>query len=144
MSLSATATRVGDSYRHEVDVNGRHVITTDEPVNLGGTDAGPAPHELLPATLASCISVTVALYAKRKGWVLEELSVDVDYDTESEPRRFDVTLHLPEGLTTEQVSRLTRVAEACPVRRALEAGFEFDEKIVSGDDPLAVAAGTPG
>lgn len=127
MSLKATATRVGDTLRHEVDVNGRHMIITDEPVDVGGTDFGAAPHELLPATLASCISTMIALYAKNKEWELENLSVDVDYNTSAEPRRFDVTVHLPDGLTEDRVRRLRRVAATCPVRRALEAGFEFEE-----------------
>ncbi len=45
MSMTATARRVGNSLEHEVDVNGRHTIVTDEPERLGGSDLGPAPHE---------------------------------------------------------------------------------------------------
>lgn len=131
MSFTATATRAGDGLLHEVDVNGRHVLITDEPASLGGSDEGPAPHELLPATLASCISTMIALYAENKGWELSELSVDVVYDNEALPRRFDVTVNLPGGLAPEQVARLKRVADTCPVRRALEAGFAFDERITT-------------
>jgi putative redox protein len=133
MSFTASARRIGDTLRHEVDVNGRHTIITDEPVSLGGSDTGPAPHELLPATLASCISTMIALYAQRKQWDIGEVRVDVEYDYESVPRRFDVTVHLPEGLTQDQIGRLTRVADTCPVRRALEAGFAFDERIRTAD-----------
>ncbi len=129
MSFTASARRVGDTLRHEVDVNGRHILVTDEPACLGGTDEGPAPHELLPATLASCISTMIALYAKNKGWELRELSVDVDYDNEAIPRSFNVTVNLPDGLAASQIERLRRVADTCPVRRALEAGFAFDERI---------------
>jgi len=129
MSFTATARTVGNSLRHEVDVNGRHTIITDEPTSVGGTDEGPAPHELLPATLASCISTMVAMYAKNRGWPLDGVSVDVEYDAGSVPRHFDVTVNLPAGLAPEQVRRLTRVADTCPVRRALEAGFAFDERI---------------
>lgn len=137
MSLTATARRLGDGLAHEIDVNGRHTITTDEPESIGGTDTAPAPHELLPATLASCISTMVALYANRKGWPLPDLSVDVVYETDSEPRRFDVTVHLPEGLTDDQIVRLKRVADTCPVRRALEAGFEFEEQMKFGAAPVS-------
>jgi putative redox protein len=129
MSLTASARRTGNGLRHEIDVNGRHAIVTDEPASLGGTDTGPAPHELLAATLASCISTMIALYATRREWDIGEISVDVEYDHESEPRRFDVTVNLPDGLTDDQVTRLRRVADTCPVRRALEAGFTFDERI---------------
>jgi len=129
MSFTASARSIDGTLRHEVDVNGRHTIITDEPVSLGGTDTAPAPHELLPATLASCISTMIVLYARRKEWDLGEVRVDVGYDYEVEPRRFDVTVHLPAGLTDDQVTRLKRVAGTCPVRRALESEFVFDERI---------------
>ena len=133
MSFTASARRIGDTLRHEVDVNGRHTIITDEPETLGGTDTGPAPHELLPAALASCISTVVAMYAQRKEWEIGEIRVDVVYDHESVPRRFDVTVHLPDGLTQDQIDRLGRVADTCPVRRALDVGFTFDERLHTAD-----------
>jgi putative redox protein len=129
MTLTASARRDGATLRHTVEVNGRHTIITDEPHSLGGTDTGPAPHELLPATLASCIATMIALYAQRHEWDIGEPRVEVAYDTETEPRRFDVTVHLPEHLSSDQVERLRRVADTCPVRRALNAGFEFCERV---------------
>ncbi len=137
MSFTASARSIDGSLRHEVDVNGRHTIITDEPLSLGGSDTGPAPHELLPAALASCISSMIVLYAQRKKWDLGDVSVDVAYDYESDPRRFDVTVHLPAGLTDDQITRLKRVSATCPVRRALEGDFVFDERIRV---PLRVAA----
>ncbi len=131
MSFTASARSIGGTMRHEVDVNGRHTIITDEPESLGGTDTGPAPHELLPATLSSCISTMIVLYAQRKGWDIGDVRVDVDYDHESEPRRFEVEVHLPGGLTDDQLARLRRVADTCPVRRALEGTFEFDERVLT-------------
>ena len=131
MTITASARRLGDGLTSEVDVNGRHTITTDEPVSLGGADRGPAPHELLPAALASCIATTIATYAANRDWDLEGLAVDVDYDTEARPRRFDVAVQLPDGLSSEQVRRLERVAASCPVRRALDAGFSFEERVLS-------------
>lgn len=131
MSFTASARSINGTMRHEVDVNGRHTIVTDEPESLGGTDTGPAPHELLPATLASCISTMIVLYAQRKGWELGDVRVDVDYDYESEPRRFEVAVHLPGGLTDDQIVRLRRVADTCPVRRALEGTFEFEERVLT-------------
>jgi putative redox protein len=129
MSLTASARSNGDTLRQELLVDGRHRLVTDEPAALGGTDTGPAPHELLPAALASCVAVTIRMYARTKGWTLGELSVDVDYDNRSTPRRCDVTIHLPDGLSPEQVRRLMRAAETCPVRRSIEAGMVFDEHL---------------
>ncbi len=127
--FTASARAAGGAVRHEVDVNGRHTIITDEPVGLGGTDAGPAPHELMAAMLAACASTMIVLYARRRGWALDDVRVDVRYDADPTPRRIEISLHLPEGLTFDQAERLQRVAEACPVRRALEAGFSFAEKL---------------
>ena len=130
MILKASARRDGGGLRHVLDVNGRHQLITDEPTALGGDDSGPAPHELLPAVLAACISTMIALYAKNREWDIGELSVDVLYDTDVTPRRFDVTVNLSENLSEEQLKRLRKVAESCPVRRAMEAGFEFHEQFI--------------
>jgi putative redox protein len=127
--FTASARTIGGTLRNEVDVNGRHTIVTDEPERLGGTDAGPAPHELMAAMLAACTSTMIALYAHRRDWQLGEARVDVRYDAEVTPRRVEISVHLPEGLTPEQVERLRRVAETCPARRALEAGFSFEEEL---------------
>ncbi len=142
MGMTASARRVGNTLRHEVDVNGRHVIVTDEPERLGGTDEGPAPHEFLPAMLASCVATMVEMYANRRGWDVGEVRVDVDYDTETRPHRVTVDVHLPDDLTHDQRGRLERVAETCPARRALEAGFVFEERIITtrrGSTDTAVA-----
>jgi putative redox protein len=131
MSMTATARRTGEGLTHEVDVNGRHTIVTDEPEHLGGSDRGPAPHELLAATLATCIATMIAMYAQKRNWDIGETTVEVDYDPETVPRRFSVELQLPSDLTSEQLRRLERVAASCPVRRALEGGFSFEERTVS-------------
>ena len=95
MSYKATAHSIDGTLRHKIDVNGRHTITTDEPAALGGTDTAPTPHELLAATLASCVSTMIVLYAQRRDWDLGDLHVDVTYDADSTPRQVEVTVHLP-------------------------------------------------
>ncbi len=130
MSMTATARSINGGLRHEVDVNGRHTITTDEPPRLGGTDLGPAPHELLAAALASCVSTMIVLYAQARDWQMGDVWVEVKYDPDVTPRHIDTRVHLPDGLSPEQIARLHRVAATCPVRRALEAGFTFEEQFV--------------
>jgi putative redox protein len=129
--MKATSNMVRGSLRSDVDVNGRHALVTDEPVRLGGTDEGPAPHELLPAAVASCVATTLAMYARTKGWDFEGIAVDVDYDNETVPRRLQIDVHLPDSLAPAQVERLRRVAKTCPIRRALETGFAFEERLVT-------------
>jgi len=132
MSLRATAHSSGDTLRQDILIDGRHALVTDEPERLGGTDTGPAPHELFPAALAGCVATTIRSYARAKGWQISDVEVDVVYDHQSTPRHFDVTITLPPGLAPEQRERLERVAAACPLRRAIEAGVEFEEHLVSG------------
>jgi putative redox protein len=110
-------------------IDGRHHLTTDEPERLGGTDMGPAPHELLPAALAACISTTLVTYARTKDWDIGEVAVDIVYDHKSVPRRFEVSIVLGGDLDEPQLARLRKVAAACPLRRALETGFEFEETV---------------
>jgi putative redox protein len=135
MSYTATAQPINGTLRHKIDVNGRHSITTDEPNRLGGTDTAPTPHELLAATLASCVSTMLVLYAHPRDIDLADLRVDVDYDADTSPRQVEITIHLPDHLTDDQVKRLEKVAETCPVRRALEAGFTFNERLVTTPSP---------
>jgi putative redox protein len=129
MSLIASSRSVPGTSRQKVLIDGRHRITTDEPVRLGGGGLGPAPHELLPAALASCISTTLVTYARTKQWDIGEVEVGVIYDNKAVPRRFDVTITLGGRPTEEQLERLRKVADACPLRRALETGFEFHEQL---------------
>jgi len=147
MSMRATAHLAGGGLRNEIDVNGRHTIVTDEPERLGGTDDGPAPHELLPAAVAACVTTTLAMYARTKEWELGDVAVDVLYDNEATPRRLEIDVHLPPGLSEMQVQRLARVARTCPIRRSLEAGFEFEERIgvdcATRNGPLNRAAAGP-
>jgi uncharacterized OsmC-like protein len=110
MSMTATARRVGNTLKHEVDVNGRHVIVTDEPERLGGTDKGPAPHELLAAMLASCVATMIAIYAQNRGWDVGEIVVDVDYDTDSVPAGSPACLS--EGVDRLPVALMGRCMQA--------------------------------
>jgi putative redox protein len=128
--LRASARPV-DGLRHEIDIDGRHRLYTDEPESLGGMDSAPTPHELLPAALAGCISTMISIYAETKGWNVDGLEVAVQYDHKSTPRRFEVEIAMPSSLSLDQLTRLAKVAETCPVTRALEAGFEFDKRIVT-------------
>jgi putative redox protein len=129
MSLTARARSVPGRSRQDVLIDGRHHLVTDEPVRLGGDDLGPAPHELLPAALAACISTTLVTYARTKKWDLGQVTVDVVYDHKAVPRRFDIAISVDGRVNDIQLARLRKVASACPLRRALEAGFEFHEHI---------------
>jgi putative redox protein len=127
--MRATATLGPGTLRSDVLIRGRFHLHTDEPPHVGGEDAGPTPHELLGAALASCIATTLAMYARTKKWELGDVRVDVDYDKDATPRRFRVDVTLGGELDADQIGRLEAVAASCPVRRALEAGFAVEEHL---------------
>jgi putative redox protein len=135
--LTASARSVPGSLRQEVLIDDRHLLVTDEPEHLGGEGSAPAPHELFPAALASCISTTLVMYARTKGWELGRVTVDVAYDNRSTPRRFEIAIRVEADLTDEQLARLERVAATCPVRKAVESGVVFEETL----DRAAAAVG---
>ena len=131
MSLIATARSVPGTLRQEVLINGEHELVTDQPLAAGGEGLGPSPHELFPAALAACVAVTLTTYARTKQWQIGEVTVDVDYDHRSTPRRCETSIALTGDVTSLQLERLAKVAAACPLRRSIEAGFVFDERIAA-------------
>ena len=137
MSLTATARSIPGTLRQEVVIDGQHRLITDEPRRLGGDGSAPAPHELFPAALASCVSTTLVMYARTKAWDVGAVTVAVDYDNQSTPRRFDVAIQLGGEVSDAQLERLEKVARSCPLRRSLEAGVEFVERIERRERPVA-------
>ena len=120
----------GAGFAQEVAA-GPHRMAADETVSLGGTDTGPSPYDFLLAALGACTSITVGMYARRKGWPLEEVAVHLRHskihvsdcaDCETKQGmldRIELDLHLRGSLTKEQRSKLLEIANKCPVHRTL-------------------------
>ena len=115
-----------------------HSWVADEPPEIGdGT--GPGPYDLLLGALGSCMTMTLLLYARRKGWPLEKVAVDIQHDrihaddaeNVEKPggmvERFKIDLVLHGDLDDAQVARLTDISTRCPVRKTLAATHVFDE-----------------
>jgi putative redox protein len=120
-----------DGLAQEIEIGG-HSLLVDEPADRGGTDTGPSPTQLLTASLAGCIAITVEMYANRKGWEVGPLEVDVDVSYDGHvPSSFDVGLKLPPQLSEEQRQRLLRIASHCPVHKVLvgEASITVSERL---------------
>jgi putative redox protein len=121
-----------DGLAHEVELEGGHTLLVDEPAEVGGSDRGPRPTQLLAAGLASCTAITVEMYAERKGWDVGGIEVEVDVEYEGHvPTYFAVGLKLPLTLSDEQRQRLLAIAEHCPVHKVLvgEAKVKVTERI---------------
>lgn len=129
LSQLVRATTGRTRYRTEVTVR-QHAFVVDEPPEVGGADAGPTPFEMVCTALASCTTITVRMYADRKGWPLEEIDARVEHARVPVERdgvtanldRFTVTLGLSGNLDEAQRARLTEIASRCPVHRLLVAG----------------------
>ncbi len=118
-------------------LDGRHALVADEPVAVGGLDAGPGPYELLLMALGSCTAMTLRLYAERKGWPLQRVRVRLRHGKahaedcvacESGTAmidRIDRRLELDGPLDDEQRRRLLQIADMCPVHRTLTSRIEI-------------------
>jgi putative redox protein len=128
--MRASARRNGGKFQHDIEIR-NHEIHADEPEENGGDDAAPSPQELLAASLASCTAITIEMYAKRKGWQLGDVSVDVDYEPaqRGSPTKFKMVLNVPKELPEDQRERLMQIAAKCPVHRTLEGEVMFEESI---------------
>lgn len=119
--------RIGkDHYRTEIEV-GVHRLVSDEPHALGGGAAGPAPYDLLLASLGACTAITLRMYADRKGWPLESVEVSLRLHGQEE-RRIDRRLAIV-GLDADQQARLADIAERTPVTLTLKAGLPIDTSL---------------
>ena len=144
-----TSVRSGASDTREIVVHGNamgfaqeitagpHRLLADEPSAVGGTDTGPNPYDLLLASLGACTSMTVSLYARRKQWPLEAVTVRLRHSKihatdceECETKtvlldRIERDVELQGNLTQEQRTRLLDIANRCPVHRTLTSEIQI-------------------
>ncbi|HZY64411.1 MAG: OsmC family protein [Actinomycetota bacterium] len=130
--------RTGKGLHTEISVNG-HTLVADEPKNLGGTGAGPDPYGYLVSALGACTAMTLRMYADRKGWSLDSVTVRLEHQKvhakdcescETENGKLDrigLDIELEGDLEEDQREKLLEIAAKCPVHRTLtsETLIEF-------------------
>lgn len=111
--------------------SGAHHIVADEPVSYGGTDTGASPYDLILAALGSCTSMTIGLYARKRQWPLEKITVSLTHakihakdceECETKDGRIDrieMEIHLDGQLSDEQRAKLMEIAGKCPIHQTL-------------------------
>lgn len=128
-------------YQNEVLIGGRRFFA-DEPASVGGADTGPDPYALVEAGLGACTSITLRMYANRKKWPVERISVSIDRDkrhaedcVDCGPRdKIDVftrSIAIEGDLDDAQRARLLEIADRCPVHRTLEKGAKVETHLAT-------------
>lgn len=137
----AIVTGSATGFAQEIAI-GPHHLRADEPVPLGGTDTGPNPYDLLIAALGACTSMTVSLYARRKQWPLERVTVRLRHSKihavdceecetkEGKIDRIDCDVELQGALSEEQRARLREIATKCPVHKTLTSEVQIRTRLV--------------
>ena len=113
----------------------RHEALADEPISMGGEDIGPTPKEYLCMSLASCILITLRMYADRKDWDIGSVNIEVrHYRKENEDGDlidyFEKHLAFSQDLDDKQIKRLLTIADKCPVSKLLAHGAEMRTQLV--------------
>ncbi|TLD44820.1 MAG: hypothetical protein FAZ92_02919 [Accumulibacter sp.] len=121
-------------YQQTIEI-GKHLLIADEPPALGGEDAGPAPFDLLLASLGACTSITLRMYAERKRMPLTRVSVELQHDriAAAGGGRSDHIVRrisLEGDLSAEQRDALLAIANKCPMYRTLRSDLQIDSLIV--------------
>jgi putative redox protein len=120
--------------RYQQQVNaGKHIMLADEPESMGGVDAGPAPFDFLMAGLGACTSMTLRMYAERKGLALTNVSVALNHDKTEvdgiQRNRISRQITLEGNLSDAERQRLLEIADKCPVHRALSQSFLLESEL---------------
>jgi putative redox protein len=104
---------------------GHHRLSADEGAELGGKDSGPAPYDLLVASLGACTVITLRMYAERKQWPVDAVHADIHFVREGDSQRIDRTLRIEGKVDEEQKKRMADIAERTPVTLTLKRGLEI-------------------
>ncbi|MEL6383780.1 MAG: OsmC family protein [Cyanobacteria bacterium J06626_18] len=128
-----TSVRVSsNASRYGQDVSIRQFqLAADEPPALGGDDAGPAPFEWILAGLGACKAITLKMYADRKGWNLESVTVDLTYENRDNQPIIQAELTLEGDLDAAQRQRLREISDRCPVHRMLTAPVDIQTRLTA-------------
>jgi putative redox protein len=131
----------GAGFAQEIEI-GPHRLKGDEPLAFGGTDTGPSPYDFLLAALGTCTSMTISLYAQRKGWPLDSVTVSLHHSkihavdcAECETKvgkidRIEREIQLTGALTNEQRAKLMEIADKCPVHQTLTSEINIRTRAV--------------
>jgi len=104
---------------------GHHRLAADEGPELGGRDSGPAPYDLLVASLGACTAITLRMYAERKQWPVEAVHADIRFVRDGDHQHIDRVIRIEGKVDEDQKKRMADIAERTPVTLTLKRGLEI-------------------
>ena len=133
MSAAVVVSENGNGRYQQTVIAGQHQLLADEPISMGGSDTGPAPFDFIMAGLGACTSMTLRMYAERKGLALTGIQVALTHEKiELDGARRDLirrNITLEGELSAEVRQRLLEIAEKCPVHKTLTQSCIIDSKL---------------
>jgi putative redox protein len=131
MATIATVTVTGETgYAQRIDAGG-HALTADEPITAGGTNSGPSPYGLLLSALGACTSITLRMYADRKGWQLGTIRIVLKHTKHHDGTDLiDREVSFSAALSDEQRARIADIVEKTPVTKTIKAGSAITTRLV--------------
>ncbi len=116
----------GEGKLQQMITIGRHQLLSDAPEAFGGEGSGAEPHDLLAAALAACTTLTVTMYARRKGLALEDVRVRITHGPKDGGYAFQRHIEYVGALGLEERQRLTDIANKCPVHKTLSGAIRIE------------------
>ncbi|MFD0764889.1 OsmC family protein [Mucilaginibacter lutimaris] len=127
--LVSGVARIAHTQYQTIVSSGNHTIIADEPLDVGGTDTGMSPYNLLLASLASCTAITLRMYINRKMWIVDEIGVHLDMFKEQSGVLIESKLTFKGELNEEQLKRLITIADACPIHKILVGNIAINTSL---------------
>jgi putative redox protein len=128
--IATTSVESEAGYAQRIE-SGRHHLTADEPLEGGGTDTGPAPYGLLLAALGACTSITLRMYADRKGWQLGTIHVVLTHEKHKDgSEHIAREVSFSATLNDEQRARIADIVEKTPVTKTIRAGAPITTRLL--------------
>ena len=109
-----------------INTSGAHTWIADEPLKSGGQDEGPNPKELLLSALASCMLITLRMYAQKRGWDAGDIHLDLEMVQNENGTVITKDLQFSGDLEHDQLERLLEISDRCPVARILQGNVSIN------------------
>ena len=129
--MKTTIATIGkQKFKTEIQAR-KHIVMADEPIEVGGQDLGFTPTELLESSLAACSTMTIRMYADRKGWDLEKVEIKVGFKRNITTNQvtFKKEIQLFGNLNNDQREKLLEMGSKCPIEKMITGNISVESNL---------------